>query len=248
VDEDRLNKVVCQLVEHPEALRMYKLLYWTQLHHWENDEAVLKRYPLDALLEGITSQVQSADALAQLLTQAATKLTKPAQYQAIAQTIANLAAPLYSNTAVQSYSQGVEVEEQFQEVPALATLNQVQAVEPPQPAEVFTLGQGTLPDIYDLRCHLMRDVPPLKAKILLFSVLRHPFTFSRTDWWELKRLTLDEWLQELLQQFSAIADLDMTLMQQAETLPELDQGVQVAIAISKSIRLKYSDMSGLIFP
>jgi hypothetical protein len=246
VDEARLNRVVCQLVEHPEALRMYKLLYWTQLHHWENDEAVLKRYPLDALLEGITSQVQSVDALAQLLIQAATKLTKPAQYQAIAQTIANLAAPLYSSTAVQVHSH--DVEEQFQEAPAPSTLNHGQAVEHPQPAEVFTPGQGTLPDTYDLRCHLMREVPPLKAKILLFSVLRHPFSFSRVDWWELKRLTLDEWLQELLQQFSAIADLDMTLMQQAETLPELDQGVQVAIAISKTIRLKYSDINGLISP
>jgi hypothetical protein len=248
VDEARLNRVVSQLVEHPEALRMYKLLYWTQLHHWENDEAVLKRYPLDALLEGITSQVQSVDALAQLLIQAATKLTKPAQYQAIAQTIANLATPLYSSTTAQRHSQDVEVEEQFQEVPALATLNQGQAVGYLQPAEVSTSSQGMLPDTYDLRCHLMREVPPLKAKILLFSVLRHPFTFSRADWWELKRLTLDEWLQELLQQFSAIADLDTTLMQQAETLLELDQGVQVAIAISKTIRLKYSDINGLISP
>lgn len=246
MDENRLNRVVCQLVDHPEALRMYKLLYWTQLHHWENDEAVLRRYPLDALLEGITSQVQSTEELGQMLTQAATKLTKPAQYQAIAQTITSLAAPLYANTAVHGCAQGIE--EQFQGPPALSTLNHGQAVELLQPAEVLTPGQGTLPDTYDLRCHLMREVPPLKAKILLFSVLRHPFTFSRADWWELKRLTLDEWLQELLQQFSAIADLDMTLMQQAETLPELDQGIQVAIAISKTIRLKYSDINGLIFP
>jgi hypothetical protein len=246
VDEDRLNRVVCQLVDHPEALRMYKLLYWTQLHHWENDEAVLRRYPLHALLEGITSQVQSTAALEHLLTQAATKLTKPAQYQAIAQTISGLAAPLYADAAVPGRSQDGEGLSQGTPTPPI--LSDGQAPECPQVAALAPLGQGLLPDTYDLRCHLMREVPPLKAKILLFSVLRHPFTFSRTDWWELKRLTLDEWLQELLQQFSAIADLDMTVMQQAETLPELDQGIQVAIAISKTIRLKYSDINGLVSP
>lgn len=245
MDENQLEKVVQQLVNHVEALRIYKLLYWTQLHHWENDEAVLRRYPLYALLEGITSQVESIEALEQLLIRAAAKLTKPAQYQTIAQTIASLSAPLYLNAiaqdAVAERSQGMSIPPTLSSGQA-AEIDQFVAVSAPQ------IGQGTIPDAYDLRCHLMREVPPLKAKILIFSVLRHPFTFSRTDWWELKRLTLDEWLQELLQQFTAVADLEMTLMQQAETLPELDQGAQVAIAISKTIRLKYSDINGLISP
>lgn len=245
MDEDQLEKVVRQLVDHPEALRMYKLLYWTQLHHWENDEAVLRRYPLYALLEGITSQVQSAEALEQLLTQAAAKLTKPAQYQTIAKTIAGFSASLYADATIHDDLPGIGP---FQGTPIPPTLSHGQAGEFSQPAEVRTSAKGSLPDTYDLRCHLMREVPPLKAKILLFSVLRHPFTFSRTDWWELKRLTLDEWLQELLQQFSAIADLEMTLMQQAETIPGLDQGAQVATAISKTIRLKYSDIDGLTSP
>lgn len=245
MEEDQLDKVVRQLADHSEALRMYKLLYWTQLHHWENDEAILRRYPLNALFEGITSQVQSVEALEQLLTQAAAKLTKPAQYQAIAKTIANLSAPLYPGAVGNTPLQGT-VEDQSQRMSTPPTLTHGHSgFDQPSIGSPSTT-QGSLLDTYDLRCHLMREVPPLKAKILLFSVLHHPFTFSRTDWWELKRLTLDEWLQELLQQFSAIADLEMTLMQQAETIPGLDQGAQVAIAIAKTIRLKYSDINGLI--
>lgn len=242
MESDQLDMVVRQLTDHPEALRMYKLLYWAQLHHWENDEAVLNRYPLHALLEGISSQVESSGALEQLLMKAALKLTKPTQYQVIAQTIAQIAATLYFNPSL-SPSAGISI----QGTP-LNHANHQYSDDSHAVIAALSVGQVSPPDTYDLRCHLMREVPPLKAKILLFSVLRHPFTFSRTDWWELKRLSLDDWMKELLQQFPSIIDLEMTLRQQAETLPALDQGMQVAIAISKTVRLKHSDINGLIFP
>jgi hypothetical protein len=240
MDVRQLDAVVQQLVTHPEILRIYKLLYWTQLHHWENDEAILRRYPLDALLEAIVSQGQSPEDLERILTKAASQLTKPTQYQAIAKIIADLSAPLYLEF-VREDTKGI----------AEADSSEISAVDLPcdSPAEVGQLypppvaapERSNSLDRFDLRHHLMRDVPPLKAKILLFSVLRHPFTFSRADWWELKALTLDEWMLELLHCFPSFAELEGVLNRQAEALTNLDQGEQVAIAIAKTARLKYSN-------
>jgi hypothetical protein len=239
MDEHQLDAVVQQCVEHPEILRIYKLLYWAQLHHWENDEAVLNRYPLHALLEGIASQVSSATELERLLAKSASQLTKPTQYQAIAKIIADVSAPLY-------YEGG----EEEAQASAVAKSTEPLMVEPPgtSPAEAdqiflpsaVTSERSLMLDRFDLRHHLIREVPPLKAKILLFSVLRHPFTFSRADWWELKALTLDEWMVELLHRFPSFAELEAILNQQAAALISLDQREQVASAIAKTARFKYS--------
>jgi hypothetical protein len=240
MDEHQLGVVVQQFVEHPEIRRIYKLLYWAQLHHWENDEAVLNRYPLHALLEGIASQVSSATELEQLLAKSASQLTKPTQYQAIAKIIADVSAPLYCESgeeAAPTVTVAKSAEPSTVELPCTSFAGVEQISLP----SIVTSGRSLTLDRFDLRHDLMREVPPLKAKILLFSVLRHPFTFSRADWWELKALTLDEWMMELLHCFSSFGELEAILNQQAAALISLDQREQVAIAIAKTARLKYSD-------
>ncbi|HEY9826420.1 MAG TPA: hypothetical protein V6D19_13315 [Stenomitos sp.] len=94
------------------------------------------------------------------------------------------------------------------------------------------------PDRFELRRLVIQQVPPLKTKILLFSVLRHPFSFTQEDWQELKNRTLDFWLSELLQKFVSIDVLEARLFAQAAELTTLDQGAQIADAVVQAVRLQ----------
>lgn len=93
-------------------------------------------------------------------------------------------------------------------------------------------------DHFEVRRILMQQVPPLKAKILMFSLLRRPFIDRYQDWLELKAQSLDAWIVELVQTFPNPQVLEDKLFAQASQITSLDQGLQVAAAIAQSTRLR----------
>lgn len=58
------------------------------------------------------------------------------------------------------------------------------------------------PNWFDLRCQIVKSVNPLRAKILLFSALYHPFSGSEADWVSLKMHSLDGLLKQFLSRHS----------------------------------------------
>jgi hypothetical protein len=112
----------------------------------------------------------------------------------------------------------------------------------PLPIELYPVEVDTTPtrpsDRFALRQFLMQQAPPLKIKILLFSTLRHSFTFAPEDWKALKTQTLDVWLTELLETFPTIDRMEQQLFAQAASLKTLDQSMQIAETIVQAVRLQ----------
>jgi hypothetical protein len=126
--------------------------------------------------------------------------------------------------------------------PALVILPEPEAPVslPTVPVQEDTVTTPNRPSLerFALRQFLMQQAPPLKIKILLFSALRHSFTFTPEDWKVLKTQTLDVWLTELLETFPTIEVLEQQLFAQAASLKTLDQSIQIAETIVQAVRLQ----------
>jgi hypothetical protein len=217
--------IIQTLAEHSEADRIAKLLQWVYTGRWENIAMSSGQYAIGQVLPELVKRTPCYDVLERRLYQAAASLNKPDRYKKVAAIILETCTVLYSPTITPS------LETQTKEM-----LTGLAGEDPTEDfAQTTTLTQR---DYFELRHQVIQQVPPLKAKILLFSVLRHPFSFDSSDWKELKTQSLDIWLDELIQAFPLIDVLENKLLAQAAELERLDQGVQIANAIVQAIRVE----------
>ncbi len=233
-----LSTVVQTLAEHAEAERICKLLQWVYTGRWESPSLPLGQSVIAKVLPELVRRTPSYDIFERRLYQAAASLNKPERYKEVAVIILQTCTVLYpSITSIPSVNPSIEPPvEPPVELQIRQTLMGTMREDPTEDLLLTT----TLPqrDRFDLRHRVMLQVPPLKVKILLFSVLRHPFSFELLDWNELKTQSLDVWLAELIQAFPVIDVLESKLFTQAAELKRLDQGIQIADAIIQALRLE----------
>jgi hypothetical protein len=225
-----LSTVVQTLAEHAEAERICKLLQWVYTGRWESPSLPLGQSVIAKVLPELVRRTPSYDILERRLYQAAASLNKPERYKEVAVIILQTCTVLYPSIAsIPSVEPSVKPQ----------TRQTLMGMTTEDPTEDL-LPTTTLPrrDRFELRHRVMQQVPPLKVKILLFSVLRHPFSFEPLDWKELKTQSLDVWLAELIQAFPVIDVLESKLFAQATELKRLDQGIQIADAIIQAVRLE----------
>lgn len=221
-----LPAIIQTLAEHSEANRIGKLLQWVYTGRWENTATSADQYLIGQVLPELLKRTPCYDVLERRLYQAAASLNKPDRYKKVAAIILETCAVLYSPTISTP-----SVETQTKEM-----LTGMMVEDPTEDfAQTTTLTQR---DCFELRHQVMQQVPPLKVKILLFSVLRHPFSFNSSDWKELKTQSLDVWLDELIQAFPLIEVLENKLLAQAAQLERLDQSTQIADAIVQAVRVE----------
>ncbi len=94
-------------------------------------------------------------------------------------------------------------------------------------------------DIFELRIALMKYTNPLRAKILLFSVLYHPFQGGQ-DWLAIKNYEIDNLITTLLSTYPYLSELEKQLSLAADTLDEPEEYSQAAGAILHSLQPLYS--------
>jgi hypothetical protein len=221
-----LSQAIQHLAAHPKRDRIHKLLYWVCKGQWENSTAKLDRAPIDVLLQELVQNASTLEILERRIYKAASVLNKSETYTRIALVIVQSCTDYYASISTHVDPEN-DSEDLFELLTGLALED-----------ETTPIAAITAPDRFEIRRLLMQQMPPLKIKILLFSVLRHPFAFEPIDWAELKAKTLDEWVEELLQSFPSIERLEPQLLEQAATLTTLDQSNQVAHVIVQTLRLK----------
>ncbi|NJN49560.1 MAG: hypothetical protein HC805_07075 [Alkalinema sp. RL_2_19] len=91
-------------------------------------------------------------------------------------------------------------------------------------------------DGFDLRLEIMKFTNPLRAKILLFSVVNHRFDGSESDWTALKRNSLEALLKKILETY-APSDLGFRLMQMAQSWSEPEDYEQVVDVLMRALKL-----------
>lgn len=221
-----LAQAIQHLSAHPKRDRIHKLLYWVYKGQWENEPAKLNQTPINVLLQDLVQNASTLEILERRIHKAASVLNKSDTYIRIATVIVQSCTDYYASIATHVDPDN-DSEDLFELLTGLALED-----------ETTPIATIIVPDRFEIRRLLMQQMPPLKIKILLFSVLRHPFTFDTMDWAELKAKTLDEWVAELLQSFPSIKSLEPQLLEQAATLTTLDQSAQVADIIVQTLRLK----------
>jgi hypothetical protein len=213
------------LSEHLESDRVHKLLYWVVKGQWQNAAAILSQMPIDRLLQKLIEGTPTLASLEHRLYKAASKLNRPEKYQQIAVLIISECRALYRAAPAQAV-----LPDQISSIMTAVLAQEENDATGPITAT-------SMVDRFEVRQFLMRQIPPLKAKILIFSLLRHPFVDSPLDWMELKAKSLDGWVAELLQTFPIHQELEAQLFAQVAQIQALDQGAQVAEAIAQSTRL-----------
>ncbi|MGB8702175.1 MAG: hypothetical protein WCD18_22390 [Thermosynechococcaceae cyanobacterium] len=213
------------MTAHVEYDRIHKLLYWTCKGRWETDPLRFNSVSTNQLLNHLVKHSPTLKDLEHRLYAAAEALNKAAKYKLVAALIIRTCSSCYlPASAVLS---AIAPEDDM----LTGLILQDDSLDYSAPIAVVNP-----PDRFELRRLLMQQIPPLKIKILLFSILRHPFSFKAADWVELRAQSLDAWLSELFQCFPAIETLEKRLYDQASQMQTLDQGIQVAEAILQAVR------------
>jgi class 3 adenylate cyclase len=261
------QKVALQLTASSQAIRIRKLLHSVVSNRWENDPAVLTQQTMDGLVASVHQTAPTAKELTYHLDRIVKRLSRQDHYVRIAATIVGVFQQLYGleegtvlakaedKTSLSTGSAPLDDDDGGQNSygstqtrwESLSTEENTRAITLPpsgHPPEIASEPPLLTPrdrrDLFALRLEIMRYTNPLRAKILLLSTIRSPFTFTPQDWRLLKAKTLDNLLQETFQYCPSFADLEGKLVVIASCLDNHQENTKTAEAILQAMRPYYS--------
>ena len=98
--EATLEQALQTMAQHPNHLRIKKLLFGTCQNLWENDAAVLDQFSLRGLIEGLVSRNPSLEQCRASLYRIVATLNRKTTYSEVAEAILEAVTPLYGVQAV----------------------------------------------------------------------------------------------------------------------------------------------------
>jgi hypothetical protein len=91
-------------------------------------------------------------------------------------------------------------------------------------------------DPFEIRLEIFQYANPLRAKILIFSLLFHPWDRSGQDWSTLRSYTLEDLLKKLIQSGKSLQDIEVQLYNIAQTQMDTDANVQTASILVQTLQ------------
>jgi len=91
-------------------------------------------------------------------------------------------------------------------------------------------------DPFEIRLEIFHYANPLRAKILIFSLLFHPWDRSGQDWSTLRSYTLEDLLKQLIQSGKSLQDIEVQLYNIAQTQMDTDANVQTASILVQTLQ------------
>ena len=91
-------------------------------------------------------------------------------------------------------------------------------------------------DPFEIRLEIFQYANPLRAKILIFSLLFHPWERSDQDWSTLRGYTLEDLLQQLIQSGKSLKDIEVQLYNIANSQMDRDANVQTASILVQALQ------------
>ena len=220
--------VAQQLEQVADPQRVRKLLYAACKQTWENDPAVLSQKPLVEMVQELYCLTSTPQSLEAILSTIVDTLNRQVEYRQIAQKIAIACSPLYPSLAAST---------QILLTPAPTPA----PAPPPAPTPAPTPVAPSLSHLFDLRLEIMKYANPLRAKVLLFSVLHGSVDYTPPLWDRLKIEGLDDLLSHLLRRYPIFTDLQTQLPSTARLLPERDIYTHVSDVILRAVKPCYAN-------
>jgi hypothetical protein len=258
------GEIAQQLEQDEDRDRIKKLLHLACKNVWVADPAQLAQLHLFDLVCDLHRLTPGLTILQAVLDSLVNNLSKRAEYSLTAQRICQVFQPLYAevHTTVQMAASQVEPVEVTQFLPgqvlpaaqsgrsaspaqpAHPIATPVQPVQPkssqPEPSQAELLAD-LLADLFDLRLEIIRSTNPYCAKIVLFSLLHHPFRQQAEHDSMLKGQTIDDLLRLMLQTYHWSA-LESQILSVAKRLESPDEMVQTARCILNSVKPFYGKL------
>lgn len=222
-------------------LRIKKLLFAICYSRWENDVDQLNAISFEQLVRQLYELVSTPEQLKAVLESIVATLNRKAEYILISDKILEAFNSLYADGIEQTQpltvanfmpqSQASVITASTQEpIAASFNSNLNSSPSPPPLAEV---------DAFDVRMEIMKYTNPLRAKILIVSVLHHPLQLNRQTWSMLRSHHLDDLIEKLFHRYKTLGELEIKLKEMANRLVEADQYAQAVGAILRAGRLVY---------
>ncbi|NJM95792.1 MAG: hypothetical protein HC792_06710 [Acaryochloridaceae cyanobacterium CSU_5_19] len=167
---ERFPQALDALEQDFEELRIKKLIYYVCYRSWPSVTIPMDQMALSRLVPRLLNQVKTAEDLTILLSRKAARLNKSEAYLPIAQTISQILGPFCTGPTAATE---IAITAEAKDAPSLPTQKEDHA----SAACPSSASTGKTYTIFDLKVALMQSTNPLKAKILLFSALFHPFSF-----------------------------------------------------------------------
>ncbi|MGV0028350.1 hypothetical protein [Phormidesmis priestleyi] len=219
---------IASRLQNLDLIRIKKLMLSTARNYWETDPLKIHHAQLQDLIDELWQGYPTLEELRAGFASVVKTLNKPVEYALIAEMILQEMRSLYlnqSNLPTDLLPHSAEVT-----APDLLKVNPLLAINA-IPADLI--------DLFDLRLEIIKYANPLRAKILLFSIVYYHFSFSPQDWSNLKLYTLEGLLRSLTTVCESINDLQTQLQDTAQQLSQPDEFVDVAHILLKCLKPTY---------
>ena len=230
-----LEDIAQEIEGDTNAIRMKKLIAYVCKNRWENDENILEKFNLSELIGEINQANPTRDELIAAFAKQVQTLNRKAEYGLLAQIIISKLEKLYSESGESTYIKSRKKAES----------NPSEESTPKQDIEIQPISpQNEVKQIYDpfeLRLEVMNYTNPLRAKILVFSVIYHPFKGTGQDWTILRTETLDDLLGKLFSTCKTFPELESKLYTTVKRIANPDENNQAASAIARSLKPFYGN-------
>lgn len=253
-----LTEIAQKLEQDSNLIRIKKLMLSAARKSWQKDALAIHHADLKALICELWQSYPTSESLGTGLAAVVNTLNKPVEYALIAEAILREMNPLYldrrpfgeprgashgfpvSQTAfTEQLPVKVSSEVIVSDLPQLSRPSVM--VAPPEAALPLSRTQGAI-DLFDVRLEIMKYANPLRAKILLFSVIYYDFAFRSQDWSNLKLYSLDGLLRSSTVVYQSLEELRIKLHETAQRLNQPDEFSDIATVIFKGLKPVYTSL------
>jgi molybdopterin converting factor small subunit len=256
-----------ELAENSNILRIKKLMLYVSQNHWETNSQILEQLNLADLIQDLIESYPSIKKLSAALKQQVQTLNRQADYIVVAKTILKALQKLYTDDSEITRVKAAKAVRSQPPAPPPTRLpspinrgnkntqqrgdknkqsefihQQSSGVKGQENGQNLTQDSTSKPcpyDPFDLRLNVMKYTTPLRAKLLIFSVLYHPIKKTQHDWLLMKAKPLDDLLFELFSTCPTLEELEAKLYQTAQAIEDADENTQAAGAIAQSMKRFY---------
>jgi hypothetical protein len=213
----RQTQIAQSLDLHPDRDRIAKLLICITRQHWEADPLALAKADIRELVDEVWRLCSTLDDVQQAMVTVIQRISKRGEYAALAKMILQQLKPLYEYIA-----------SSLQEPTTEGIIASLPPMFPPVPVVLQR---------FDSRLEIIKFCNPLRAKILLFSLLHHALPLGEPAPSMLRSHTLEDLLEDLVAAYDA-TEISDQLHKVAQHLPESDDYKAVVAAILKALKIK----------
>lgn len=258
--DSQINKITEYLENHQQSSRIKKLIFCVCNNRWENNANIIEGYDFKSLILEIIQRNPTRKDLEIAFKKVVANINKQQTYNSIANLIRQQLDVFYSFLDESKNKEYSHQSEQARNPTQIIPINNISIVSnnsvsqkprtveaeiaiidltPEQVTDLKKVQQQPLLSNYnpfDLRLEITQYTNPLRAKILLFSILYHPWDKTGQDWAMLRSYSLHDLLEQLISSGKSLIEIESSLHVMAKSLKDYDANMQTATTIIEAIK------------